>query len=75
MPATANAHPEAFILDEIIPLAEAEQRYLAWAERHFQGDRRSLADRLDLSTRTLFRKLSGLDADGADPAQAGTNLD
>jgi DNA-binding NtrC family response regulator len=38
-------------------LAELEQRYLAWAIAHHHGDRPSLARRLGISERTLFRKL------------------
>jgi DNA-binding NtrC family response regulator len=41
-------------------LEENEHRYLAWAAAHHQGDRPSLARRLGLSERTLFRKLREL---------------
>lgn len=43
--------------DDIVPLAEAERRYLRWAVSRHQGDRYSLAARLGVSPRTLFRKL------------------
>jgi DNA-binding NtrC family response regulator len=42
---------------EIVPLAEAERRYLRWAAARHEGDRRTLARRLGVSPRTLFRKL------------------
>jgi DNA-binding NtrC family response regulator len=42
---------------EIVPLREAETRYLRWAAQTFPGDRRSLARNLGISERTLFRKL------------------
>jgi len=54
---------DAFVLEDIIPLAETEQLYLAWAEARFSGDRKSLARQLGLSPRTLFRKLSGLEGE------------
>ena len=47
----------------VLPLAEVERRYLAWAERHFAGERRALADALGMSERTLYRKLERLKHD------------
>jgi transcriptional regulator with PAS, ATPase and Fis domain len=41
----------------VVPLAEAEQRYLRWALAQHGDDRRALAARLGLSERTLYRKL------------------
>ena len=41
-----------------IPLVVLEQRYLAWVEAAFAGDRKALAQTLGLSPRTLFRKLA-----------------
>jgi len=46
---------------DIIPLDEAERRYLAWAAQHHRGDRESLARVLGMSPRTLYRKLAALD--------------
>ncbi len=46
---------------ELMTLAEAERRYVEWAARHFQGERRELAARLGISERTLYRRL-GADA-------------
>jgi DNA-binding NtrC family response regulator len=47
--------------DDIITLEENEQRYLAALLKRFSGDRTELADRLGISQRTLFRKISGLE--------------
>ena len=46
------------VIRNIIPLEEMEQRYLAWAEKHFAGDRAALSCQLAVSPRTLYRKLS-----------------
>jgi two-component system, NtrC family, response regulator HydG len=46
---------------EIAPLENLEQRYLSWAARQFQGDRKALAERLGISERTLYRKLRNAD--------------
>ena len=48
---------------EILPLDEAEQRYLAEVISSYQGDRDSLAKMLGISKRTLFRKLQKLQFD------------
>ncbi|NIA01469.1 MAG: PAS domain-containing protein [Planctomycetia bacterium] len=45
---------------EILPLREIERRYLMQVVARFQGDRDSLADKLGISKRTLFRKLHNL---------------
>ncbi|MFA6922092.1 MAG: sigma-54-dependent Fis family transcriptional regulator [Gallionella sp.] len=42
----------------IVPLEQAEQRYLQWALAQHGGDRHTLADKLGISERTLYRKLS-----------------
>ena len=58
-PVCAERPPaEAFVVEAPMPLAELEQRYLAWAEQHLKTDRKMLAKRLALSERTLFRKLA-----------------
>ncbi len=41
----------------VVSLAEAEQRYLAWACATFRGDRKALAKQLGISERSLYRKL------------------
>ncbi|MGD2073391.1 MAG: sigma-54-dependent Fis family transcriptional regulator [Gammaproteobacteria bacterium] len=46
--------------EEIVPLEEMERRYLSQVVARFQGDRDSLADKLGISRRTLFRKLRDL---------------
>ena len=46
--------------DAIIPLEEAERRYLARALAQHKGDRKSLAAKLGVSERVLYRKLSSL---------------
>lgn len=49
--------PEKVLLQEVVPLALAEQQYLEWAASHHMGDRRALAKMLGISERTLYRKL------------------
>jgi len=48
--------------DGILPLDEVERRYLTQVVSQFRGDRDSLADKLGISKRTLFRKLQNLRA-------------
>lgn len=45
----------------ILPLAEVERSYLRWAREAFPGDRATLARMLQVSERTLYRKLAALD--------------
>jgi len=54
---SAGGAPE---LEEILPLAEMERRYLTQVLQQFRGDRKSLARKLGISERTLFRKLQSL---------------
>ncbi len=42
----------------IVPLKQAEQRYLQWALVQHGGDRHALAEKLGISERTLYRKIS-----------------
>ncbi len=58
IPATTAA-AAGFGVATLLPLAELERRYLAWASVHHQGSRQQLAADLGLSARTLFRKLAG----------------
>ncbi len=44
----------------VAPLRELEVDYLRWAVRHFDGDNATLARRLGIGERTLYRKLSRL---------------
>lgn len=53
---------KAFVVQDPVPLAELEQRYLAWIDKTFTGDRKALAQALGLSPRTLFRKLAEANA-------------
>ncbi len=41
----------------ILPLDEAEKRYVRWALERMGGDRKALAQALGISERTLYRKL------------------
>ena len=43
--------------EDIVPLEEAEKRYLRWALARHGADRRTLAGKLGLGERTLYRKL------------------
>jgi DNA-binding NtrC family response regulator len=45
---------------EIVPLEEMETRYLSWAAASFDGDNASLARKLGIAERTLYRKLRRL---------------
>jgi transcriptional regulator with PAS, ATPase and Fis domain len=45
------------ISQEIILLEQAEKQYLQWAASQFEGDRNTLAKKLGISERTLYRKL------------------
>ena len=45
-------------LQDIVSLEQAEQDYLQWALAQHGGDRQALADKLGISERTLYRKLS-----------------
>ena len=56
----AGALPSPQFGGEIIPLKELEQAYLRWARASHRGDQRSLAAKLGLSERTLYRKLQAL---------------
>jgi len=57
---TADADMQLPGSGEILPLEEIERRYLVQVISKFQGDRDSLADKLGVSKRTLFRKLQQL---------------
>lgn len=48
---------DAFVVEEPVALYELEQRYLKWMENKFDGDRKTLAAKLNVGTRTLYRKL------------------
>ena len=46
--------------EEILSLKALEQRYLHWARAQHRGDQRSLAAKLGVGERTLYRKLQAL---------------
>jgi DNA-binding NtrC family response regulator len=58
-PETAATNPT----EEIAPLVNLEKRYLEWAAANFQGDRKTLAERLGISERTLYRKLRDIETE------------
>ena len=58
----ATKDPQLSGSGEILPLEEIERRYLIQVMSRFQGDRDSLAEKLGVSKRTLFRKLQNLRA-------------
>jgi DNA-binding NtrC family response regulator len=51
---TQSAAPQ---FTQLLPLESLEQHYLRWALANHQGDKRSLAQKLGISERTLYRKL------------------
>ncbi len=57
--AALNSAPTPFP-DELVPLEKAEERYLRWVAARFHGEKRQLAEKLGISERTLYRKLSEL---------------
>jgi transcriptional regulator with PAS, ATPase and Fis domain len=58
-----NIKPQWESPHQILPLETIEKHYLQWVNAHYQGDKRSLANQLGLSERTLYRKLQSLHAD------------
>lgn len=50
--------------EQVLTLAEVEARYLTWAARRYDGDRRTLAVKLGLSERTLYRRLERAKSSG-----------
>lgn len=64
--------PTSHLPEEIVPLSEAERRYLAWAVQSFSGDNRELAARLGLSERTFYRKLKTLQSNDTPPDRASS---
>jgi two-component system, NtrC family, response regulator HydG len=58
-----NTTPAALPFEQVIPLDKLERRYLIWADEHYSGDRKTLAENLGVSERTLYRKLKDAGAD------------
>ncbi len=46
----------------VMPLREVERQYLQRVVQHFEGDNKALAKKLEVSERTLYRKLQTLNA-------------
>jgi DNA-binding NtrC family response regulator len=57
LPSAPAPASSAFVVEEPLALDELERRYLGWVMQKFGGDRKSLAARLKVGTRTLYRKL------------------
>lgn len=60
LPPVAQQANGAFTVGEMVTLAALEQRYLAWAKARPGFDTASLATRLGVSQRTLYRKLQDM---------------
>ncbi len=60
---TTRKGPALTFQGELIPLKEVEHHYLRWARAKHRGNQRSLARRLGLSERTLYRKLQALSSE------------
>ena len=54
-----TASGDAFRLEQPLPMADLEQRYLTWALNRCDGSVPQLARQLGMSTRTLYRRLQG----------------
>ena len=57
--ALPTASGDAFRLEQPLPMADLEQRYLTWALNRCDGSVPQLARQLGMSTRTLYRRLQG----------------
>lgn len=55
-----QSQPAMFSLSEVVPLEQCEQQYLQWLSKNYQGDNKSLADKLGVSERTLYRKIKSI---------------
>jgi DNA-binding NtrC family response regulator len=44
------------VLPVVMPLREVERQYLQWVVQYFKGDNKTLAKKLGVSERTLYRK-------------------
>ena len=62
MKKTRSEVSPALPFEELLSLEQMEKRYLAWAAKHFHGDRKALAEKLGTSERTLYRKLKEADS-------------
>ncbi|MEN8218476.1 MAG: sigma 54-interacting transcriptional regulator [Pseudomonadota bacterium] len=48
------------VLPVVMPLRKVERQYLQWVVQHFEGDNKTLAKKLGVSERTLYRKMRTL---------------
>jgi transcriptional regulator with PAS, ATPase and Fis domain len=60
LPAALPGRGDVFVIDELIDLESLERRYLTWAQSRPGNDPVTLANRLGVSQRTLYRKLQGV---------------
>ncbi len=58
LPPLAPVADGAFRIDSLLPLAALEQGYIEWARAQAEGNLPALAAALDVSLRTLYRKLA-----------------
>lgn len=64
MASSSGASVAAPYPEELVPLAQAEAHYLRWAVARFHGEKKTLAEKLGVSERTLYRKLSDVGLGG-----------
>ncbi|MDD5249332.1 MAG: sigma 54-interacting transcriptional regulator [Rhodocyclaceae bacterium] len=73
-PAVAAAARDARAEGPLRPLAEVERRYLRWALENHGEDRRTLAAKLGISERTLYRKLKEATDEPSSPCRDGAEV-
>jgi two-component system response regulator HydG len=56
-----DAAPDSLLSGKVIPIAEVERRYAAWALQQFAGHRGHTAAALDITPKTLSAWLSAKD--------------
>lgn len=64
--AATPQHEVAIVSEELIPIAEMERRMIELALKKFAGNRRKAAEKLGISERTLYRKISEYGISGYD---------
>ena len=52
---------DQFAPNHVLSLEENEKKYLKWLELNYKGDNKTLADKLGISERTLYRKLKSIE--------------
>jgi two-component system response regulator HydG len=63
-PARPAASPAPPVADEVRSIEDVVGDYVRWADEHWKGDRKALAERLGISERTLYRRLKAVRAGG-----------